>query len=80
MTENQALTWYWESFSQEARERLHRLEELMATKSPKALRDLEYQLVSRAYPADPESDGDFDKDDLKMLKNTIGKFEEVNIE
>ncbi|MFW9928147.1 MAG: hypothetical protein ACFFD1_02020 [Candidatus Thorarchaeota archaeon] len=80
MTEDQALQWYWESFRQNARERLQRLEELTLSKSSEGIEKLNNKLNDLAYPVDPEGDGDFDKDDIKMLKSAFGKFKEVNVE
>ena len=80
MTEDQVLSMYWESFRQEARERIQRSEELIVAQSSKMYREFIQTQELRAYPPDPEADGEFDKEDMKLLKKTFGKMKEVKVD
>jgi hypothetical protein len=69
---------YWESFRQDARERLKNINDLASVKSQKNFDKAIEDLSRAAFPPDPDSDGDFGKDDIKMLKKALGSMEEVN--
>ncbi len=63
---------YWESFRQEARERLKEINNLRYAQGGEKANDALNEMEMQAYPFDPETDGDFGPTDIKQLKDIFG--------
>ncbi len=48
------------------------LEDRLAIQDPKLFKKKYEELRERAYPVDPEADGDFDRDDIRAVRKIIG--------
>lgn|GEM_PF-3787556 len=63
---------YWETFRQEARNRLRDLGNLSAIQDPEALNELAKELEQKAHPPDPEADGHFSRESVRIVKGILG--------
>jgi hypothetical protein len=75
-TKEQIMGQYWESFRQEARQRLSDIHCASAVKSSKLYEQLvdgPGGLNDRANPVDPEADGDFGREDIRAVRGIFGK-------
>ncbi len=72
MTKRQLLGLYWESFRQEARERLKEINNLRLAQGGEKAKDALDEMEMQAFPFDPEADGDFGPTDIKQFKSIFG--------
>jgi len=70
-TEDQLLNMWAETRRQEAIDHLMQMKLSVAVKSKEGYEDMEEALELDAYPFDPESDGDFGREDFEKLRGVL---------
>lgn len=75
-TEQQLTGRFWEAKRQAARRRLEDLRVALASRFPEERKSYIQEQEQQAHPVDPESDGDFGKEDIRKLRGILTKAQQ----